>query len=123
MASKKETRTRQEAETSSQAPQWAPRNSCISIAIRNWGNIPHPLDLTNPEYITRYNALNSKLLVAARYYNEDVLSCFKLLDDIHQLFARGRMGQFLEITDHAYPGVSLEFLSTLHVEVMSDLRC
>jgi len=67
--------------------------------------------------------LGSKLVVATRYYDEDVLNHFGLLDDICWLFARGGMGQFLETRDRTYREPPLEFLSTLHVEVMSGPRC
>ena len=87
--------------------------------MRNRGNIPHPLGLTNPKHIARYNILSSKLLVATRYYDEDVLNCLELLYDIHWLFARGEMGQFLETRDHTYRDPTPEFLSTVHVEVKS----
>jgi len=38
-------------------------------------------------------------------------------------FAKGGIGQFLEIRDHTYHDLTLAFLSTLHVEVMSGPRC
>jgi len=87
--------------------------------MRNRGNIPHPLGLTNPQQITGYNASSSKLLVATRHYDEDVSNHLGLLDDMRWLFARGGMGQFLETRDHTYQDRTLEFLSTLHVEVAS----
>ena len=46
-----------------------------------------------------------------------------LLDDIRWLFARGEMGQFLETRDYTYQDLTLEFLRTLDVEVMSGPRC
>jgi len=55
--------------------------------MRNQGNIPHPLGLTNPKDIAIYNAFSSKLVVVTQYYDEDVLNHFGLLDDIHWLFA------------------------------------
>jgi len=33
------------------------------------------------------------------------------------------MGQFIEIRDDTYRDLTLEFLSTLHMEVTSGLRC
>jgi len=39
------------------------------------------------------------------------------------LFARGGMGQFLETRDQTYWDLTLEFLSTLHIEVTSDPGC
>jgi len=60
--------------------------------MRNRGNIPHPLGLTNLEHIARYNALSSKLVIATRHYDGDVLNHLGILDDIRWLFARGGMG-------------------------------
>ena len=91
--------------------------------MRNQVNIPDSLGLTNPEYIARYNSLSSKLVVATQYYDEDVLNRLGFLDDIRWLFARGRISQFLETRDHTYWDFTLEFLSTLHVEVKSDPQC
>jgi len=39
------------------------------------------------------------------------------------LFARGGKGKFLEIRDHTYCDLKHEFLSMVHVEVMSGPRC
>jgi len=46
-----------------------------------------------------------------------------LLDDIHWLFAKGEMGQFVEFRDCTYRNLILEFLSTLHVEIIRGPRC
>ena len=46
-----------------------------------------------------------------------------LLDDMHWLFAEGGMGKFLETKDHTYRDLTLKFLITLHVEVISGSCC
>ena len=46
-----------------------------------------------------------------------------LLEDMRWLFARGGMGQFIEMKDHTYRDLTLEFLSTLRVEVTSAAQC
>jgi len=69
--------------TSSQAPQGAPRTSRPSTNTGNRGNIPNPRGLTHPKHIARYNNLSTKLVVATRYYDEDLLTRLDLLDDIH----------------------------------------
>jgi len=73
--------------------------------------------LTNLRRVARYNALRSKLLAATHYFNGNLLASLGLLDDIRWLFARGGMGQFLETRDHTYHDLTLEFLSTLYVQV------
>jgi len=40
--------------------------------------------------------------VATRYYAEELLARLGMLDDNQWLFARGGMGHFLEIEEHAY---------------------
>ena len=57
-------------------------------------------------------------MVATQYYDDEVLNHLGLLDDIYWLFARARFGHFLETSDHTYRDLTLEFLSTLHVDVM-----
>ena len=52
------------------------------------------------------------MVVATRYYDEELLARLGMLDDIRCLFARGGMGHFLEIKDHTYRDLTLEFLST-----------
>jgi len=51
------------------------------------------------------------------------LARLDLLDDIHLLFAREGMGQLLETRGHTYHDVTLESLSTLHVEVTRRPPC
>jgi len=61
--------------------------------------------------------------VATHYYDEDLLVQMCLIEDIRWLFARGGMGLFIERKDHTYRDLRLEFLSTLHVEVMNGAQC
>jgi len=67
--------------------------------------------------------LSSQSIVAARYYDEDLLVQTGLLEDIRWLFARGGMEHFIERKYHTYRDLTLEFLSTLRVEVMSGAQC
>ena len=46
-----------------------------------------------------------------------------LPEDIRSLFAWGGVGHFSERKDHTYHDLTLEFLSTLHVEVMNGAQC
>jgi len=86
-------------------------------------DIPHLLGLTNPDHVGRYNCLNERMVMATRYCDEDLLSRLGMSDDIRWLFARGGMGHFIEIKEHAYPDPTLEFLSTLNVEVTGGPQC
>jgi len=63
------------------------------------------------------------MVVATRYYDEDLLARLGILDDICWLFVRGAVGHFLEIKEHTYRDLTLEFLSTLHVEVTRVPQC
>ena len=67
--------------------------------------------------------MNERVVVATRYYDEDLLARLGMLDDIRWLFAKGGMGHFLEIKEHTYRDLTLEFLSTLHVEVIRGPQC
>jgi len=58
-----------------------------------------------------------------RYYDEDLLARFGMLDDNYWLFARGSMSHFLELKEHTYRDLTLEFLSTLHVKVTRGSQC
>jgi len=40
----------------------------------------------------------------------------RLLDDIIWLFARGGMGEFIEMEDQTYKDLTLTFFRTLHME-------
>jgi len=62
-------------------------------------------------------------MIVTRYYDEELLVQMGLLVDIRWLFARGGMGQFIEIKDHTYCNLTLEFLSTLHVKVTNGAQC
>jgi len=57
------------------------------------------------------------MVLATRYYDEELLACLGMLDDIMWLFTRGGIGHFTEIKKHTYRELTLKFLSTLHVEV------
>jgi len=63
------------------------------------------------------------MVVATRCYDEDLLARLGMLDDITWLFTRGGMGHILEIKEHTYQDLTLEFLSTLHVEVTRGPQC
>jgi len=63
------------------------------------------------------------MVVATRYYDEELLARLGMLDDIRWLFVRGGIGHLLEIKEHTYQDLTLEFLSTLHVEVTRGSRC
>ena len=76
----------------------------------------------NPDHVARYNCLNERMVVATRYYDEELFAWLGMLDDIRWLFTRGSMGHFLEIKEHTYRDLTLEFLSTLHVESLEGLN-
>ena len=63
------------------------------------------------------------MVMAIRYYDEELLARLEMLDDIRWLFARGGMRHFIKIKEHTYRDLTLEFLSTLHVEVMRGPQC
>ena len=65
------------------------------------------------------------MIVATRYYDEELLGHLGILDDIHWLFAQegGGMRHFIELKEHTYRDLTLEFLSTLHVEVTRGPQC
>jgi len=115
------TKTTQEAGTSSQAPPRATRTSRTSRASAR-SNAPHPLGLTNPTHIERYNCFSSRSVVAT-HYDADLLAQMDLLEDIKWLFALGGMEHFIERKDHTYRDLTLEFCSTLHIEVTSGAQC
>jgi len=95
----------------------------MSTNVCAGGNILCPLSLTHHDHITRYNYLNEHVVVATRYYDEDLLARLGILDDIHWLFARGGMSHFSELKEHAYMDLTSEFLGTLHVEVTREPQC
>ena len=63
------------------------------------------------------------MIVETRYYDEELLGRLGLLDDIRWLFAQGGIGHFIETKEHTYWDLTLEFLSTLHVEVTRGPQC
>ena len=71
---------------------------------------------------TSYNCLNARIVVETRYYDEDLLARLGMLNDITLLFVRGGIGQFLEIKEHTYRDLTLEFLRALYVEVTKGLN-
>ena len=114
-------RTTHEAGTSSQAPPRATRVTCTSRASAP-GNAPHPLGLVHPTHIEHFNRLSSQSVVATCYYDEELLAQMGLLQDIRWLFASGGMGQFVEMKNHTYRHLTIEFLSTLHVQSLVELN-
>ena len=67
--------------------------------------------------------MNEHVIVVTRHYDEDLLARLRMLDDIRWLFTRGGMSHFLELKEHTYRDLTLEFLSTLHVEVTKGPQC
>jgi len=72
--------------------------------------------LTLSNHVARYNCLKELMVVAIRYDDEDLLAQLGILVS-RPWFTRGGMGHLLEIKEHTYRNLILEFLSTLHVEV------
>ena len=89
MAHTKKQRRIKEAGTSYQAPSQPQRTSRTFTNACTRGNVPHPLGLTNPEHVARYNCLNDRIIVATRYYDEELWGRLGLLDDKRSLFAQG----------------------------------
>jgi len=119
----KRQRSIKEVGTSSQALSWPQQTSRTSTIIWAQGNIPYPLSLTNPDHVARYAYLNECMVMAIHYYDEELLGHLVMLDDILWLFVRGSMGHFIEIKEHTYQDLTLEFLSTLYVEVAQGPQC
>jgi len=71
-----------EVGSSSQEPTWSQRPSRTSTNACAQGNIPHPIGLTNPDHVTRYNCLNERMVVANRYCDEELLARLGMLDEI-----------------------------------------
>ena len=63
------------------------------------------------------------MIVETRYYDEELLGCLGMLDDIQWLFAWDGMGHFIEIKKHTCWDLILEFLSALNVEVTRGPQC
>jgi len=121
MAPIKRQRSIKKARTSSQAPSWPQRTSRTSTTAWARGNNSHHLGLTSPERVARYSFLNERIVVATRYYDEELLGWLGLLDDIRWLFVGG-MRHFIEIKEYIYRDLTLEFLSTLYVESPEGLN-
>jgi len=115
MAPNKRQRSTKEVGKSSQAPTSPQRTSRMSTNMCARGHILHPLGLTHPIYVARYNYLNEHVIVVTRHYDEDLLARLRMLDDIRWLFTRGGMSHFLELKEHTYRDLTLEFLSKLHI--------
>jgi len=123
MAPIKGQRSIKEVGSSSQVPSRPQRTSRTSANARAQGNMPYSLGLTNPDHGSRCACLNECMIVATRYYNEALLSRLGMLDNIRWLFAWGSIGHFIAHKEHTYRDPTLEFLSTLHVEVTRGPQC
>jgi len=77
----------------------------------------------HPDDVARYTCLNEHIVVTTIYYDAELLARLGMLDDIRWLFAWGAMGHFLEIKEHIYQDLTLEFLNTLYVEVTRRPQC
>ena len=77
----------------------------------------------HPDHVAKYTCLSKCMVVAGRYYDTELLARLGMLDDIRWLFARGGMGHFLEIKEHTYRNLTLEFLSALYVKVTGGPQC
>jgi len=117
MAPKKKVRITQGVGTFGQAPQRPTRASRASTNAKTKGNASHPYGLTHPDHIARYNSLNGRVIVHTCFYDEDLLNQLGLLNDIRLLFARGGVDQFIKMKVYTNSDLTLELLSTLHVEV------
>jgi len=82
MAPTKRQRSSKEVGSSSQAPPQPQRISETSTNAHARGNIPHPPGLTNHNHVARYNCLNERMVVATRYYDDELLACLGMFDDI-----------------------------------------
>lgn len=102
MAPTKGQRSMKEAWTSIQAPSRPQRSSRTSTNAQARGKVPHPLVLTNPKHIVGYTCLNERIVVATRYYDEELLGHLGLLDDIRWLFAWEGMWHFIEMKEQTY---------------------
>ena len=74
MAPTKRQRSTTEVGSLSQAPHWPQKTSRTSTIARARGNNPQPLGLTHSHHVARYNCLNERVVVATRYYDEDLLA-------------------------------------------------
>jgi len=120
MAPNKRQSSTKKVGSSSKAP---PQPQKASRTTRAIGNIPHPLSLTHLDHVGRYNCLDKYMVVATRCYDEDFLARLKMLDDTRWLFAKSGIRYILELKEHTYRDLTLEFLRTLHVEVTRGPHC
>ena len=63
------------------------------------------------------------MVVTTRCYDEELLARLGMLDDIRWLFTRASMGRFLEVKEHTCQDLTLEFLSTVHIEDTRGPQC
>jgi len=63
------------------------------------------------------------MIVATQDYDEELLACFGMLDDIRWLFTQDGMRHFIEIKEQTYRDLTMEFLCTLHVKVTRGPQC
>ena len=82
MAPKKKLRSTQGDDASSQVPQRTTRTSWTSTTVRTQGNSAHPVGLIYPNHVVCYTCLSSRLVIATRFYDEDLLAQLGSLDDI-----------------------------------------
>lgn len=54
------------------------------------------LRFNSSDHIAKYNCLSSRVIVATRYYGEELSNQLRLLNDIWWLFVRGQIRQFIE---------------------------
>jgi len=123
MTPTKRQRSTKKVGSSSQAPPRPQRTPQTSTNTHARGDIRHPLGLAHPNHVARYNCLNERMVVATRYYDEEQFARLGMLDGVRWLFARGSLGRFLEIKEHTCWDLTLEFLSTLHIEVTRGPHC
>jgi len=63
------------------------------------------------------------MVMATTYYDKELLARLRILDDIRWLFTRGGLRHFLEIKEHTYRDLTLEFLSKLYIEIIRGPQC
>jgi len=71
-----------EVGSSSQAPSQQQRTSRTPTNARARGNISQPLGLIYRDHVARYNYLNERMVVATRYYDEELLAWLGMLGDV-----------------------------------------
>jgi len=123
MVPTKRQRSTKEIGSPTQAPPQPWRTSWTSTNACAKGNIAHLLTLIHPDHVARYNWLSERMVIATRYYGEELLCWLGMLDDIPWLFAQGGMGHFLETKEYTHRDLTLESLSILYVEVTKGPQC